>query len=307
MKTLLFFLVVLTVVGLNAINFIPLTNTELSVLLDLESIELYEFEIVEITTVKEREGRVDNWKGVRFSEILRKWTHLRNWEYEFLASDNYLIRLNIEEIARFNPIIAIERNSTALPKGQWRLVSPNMPEMYWVSHITEIREKAELVFQEPERIYPFHSVLNQTRLYINPLPFENVRGHRLTDILSILNNKQNGYIRIVTIDGIEQTLPLESYLKNAIMTVENSDENVSTYSIQCPDIPSGMWLRNIMLLQVNEGIVFFFSNVDKVANRQYRNFIEFVSKKNRVAHTDSGTYEVTNWESLNWQEILYIQ
>ena len=259
MKKIITVFLHITCICLQALTFYPITDTEFSAILDLESIAEYDFEIVEITTVRNRHGieTTEIWKGIRITELIRRWTHLRNWDYEFIAEDNYFVRLNIEQIANFNPIIALERNSVPIPEGQWRLVSQNMPAMLWVSNISEIHERPVVLFQEPERVFQLQSVLSHVRLHSNPHPFEGKSGYRFSDIISIINNTTPSHVRLLSTDKVEQILPYDKYLQNAYLIVNVDEDEITTYSIQSVDMPYGMWQKFLLQIQTNEAIIDF--------------------------------------------------
>ena len=252
-KTILIILMLIPII-VSGINFHIITEEPFMVTLDKQTIVTNEFEIVEITTFRDRDGLVttDIWQGVRFTELIRRWTHLRNWDYEIIGADNYFIRLNIEQIALYNPIIAISRNGYNLPEGEWRFIAQDMPIMYWVSHITDIKETQKVIFPEPSRTFQHTTVLNQVRLYVNPEPFTNSTGYKFSDIISIVNTTTPEYVKIVSKDGLEQVLPYQTYLRYAILAISND-----SYSIQSMEMPNGMWQKNIYSIQTNDVLLLF--------------------------------------------------
>ncbi|MCL2064803.1 MAG: hypothetical protein FWG98_10610 [Candidatus Cloacimonetes bacterium] len=304
-------MLILITVSLFGINFHPFierhsendTEVEIFAKLDLENIETNGFEIIEFITVRERNGveRTETWKGVRFLDVIRRWTHLRNWDYELLSTDGYLVRLNIQDLALYTPIIAFERNSIPLQEGRWRLVSQNMPEMYWIANITDIYERSEVVFEEPVRIWTHQTLLSQMRLYTNLEPFVEVQGYRFDDLFFTKDSPYFGHVRLVSKDGIEQLLPYPEYLKNAFLVIDNG-----VLSIKCPDMPTGMWLKDIMLIQTDGNIIFFHDGVDKIENSKYREFLRLISQFDWLESTANGYQPVTDWERINWSEIDYL-
>ena len=263
-----------------------------------------EFDIVERVTIRTRNGedRKDIWSGIRFTDIQKKWRLTESQVIQFLAHDRYLIMLNQSQIAEFDPIIAVARNSRPLDNTQFRLVSDDMPEMFWVANLRRITPIKEIVIPEPVTIYTYHTILPQVRLHENPEPFTGVKGYRLWDIVSIFSRTSSVTIRLVSKDGLEQIIDFQEYLRDAVLVVEGD-----VFSIQSPSMPSGMWLKDIMLIEVNAMAVFFYRNIDRENNEKYREFIERASRRDRTAYSLAGRMEITDWEELRWESITFVR
>ena len=265
---------------------------------------LKEFDMEEITTVRQKndEEQKDLWSGVRLKVVMQKYGLTNSESLEFLAHDKYLIRLNQDEIAKYNPLIAFERNGKKLDESKIRLISEEMPEMYWIANLHRITPIKEIVITEPVNIYPYHTIINRIRLHDNPKPFVNVKGYKLNDIVTYFTRTSDIYIRLVSKDGLEQILPYSTYFNDAYLIVDNDK-----FSIHAPDMPTGMWQKDIMLIDVNGNNVFFYKDIDKENNQSYKNFIELINGKERKAYYLDYSHIITNWKDLKWEELQYIQ
>ena len=270
----------------------------------LNETTIKDFDLVTIEVSRERNGEemVDSWRGIRFIDIQNRWGLTQSQFIQFLAHDKYLVMLNQQQIAEFDPIIAVERNSSPLDAMRYRLISPSMPAMFWVAGLQRITPIKEIVIPEPVTIYPYHTALSHVRLQENPAPFVNVKGYRLWDIISMFTNTSSVVVRIVSKDGLEQILDFNVYLHDAILAVDDGK-----FSIQSPSMPSGMWLKDIMLIEVNAMAVIFYRGIDRENNEMYREFVERISRRNRTAHSLAGIMEITNWENFRWENATFVR
>ena len=255
-----------------------------------------EYETTTIVTTREKRGTVNTevWQGVLLSDFIYQ-SGISEFEViEFLADDKYLVRLSLEQIREFKPMVALSRNREKLNPNQYRLIGEDMPDMYWVANIEKITFLQKKDFLAPLRIYSYHWILDQLRLHYTP-----VRGFRFSDIFNILDRNAAGPVKLVSKDGMEQILPL-SYFKNAYL--QQDDDKYSLYSF---DIPSGMWMKDIMIISINNKAIFFYDDIDKEENIKYREFIDLVSE-NDIYVTFPNMRKVTDWDEIDWGGITFV-
>jgi hypothetical protein len=262
------------------------------------------FNIIKIETNRVRNdvSRVDTWRGIRLTEIIKKYNLTDSDAIEFLAPDRYRIVLKKSEIEEYDPIIAIQRNDTIFTKDQYRLISQNMPEMYWIANIAVIRPIKTIMIPDPRRIVPYHTLQNFIRLYTDPEPFVNVKGYSIFDMVNLFSNNLNVFVRTVSIDGMEQNLSFMENYSGAFLVIDGDG-----FKIQAPMIPTGMWQKDIMLIDINGYIIFFYNSVDTDTNVAYKDFINLLSGKERKMTTDEGTFVITNWNKIVWENVRYIE
>jgi len=269
-----------------------------------EDKELKDLEIIEITTQREKDEIIkkDVWRGVRLYDIMQRIANDNDDVIDFYARDNYYIRLNKTDINIENsPIIAIERNNKQLDENKYRLIGKTIPEMHWISDITNITFTQLYIIKEPKFIYPYHTITSNLRLYTDPAPFVGIKAYKLWDLISRFARTSNVNVRIVSKDNFEQVLNFNDYLKNAYLAV---DEN--KFSIYAPEIPTGMWQKDILLIQIDSTIIVFYHNID-TQSEAYQNLIKLASKKERTQSNINGSNAIYNWENLKWENIIFIQ
>ena len=195
----------------------------------------------------------------------------------------------------------MERNSVALEYTRLRLVSEKMIDMFWIAGIEGIREVSEMPFLIPNRVYPYHTILEQVRLHVNPAPFVDVRGYRVRDIVRLLSNDADIDVRLVSKDGIEQILSFKDYFYNAILAIEGE-----SYNILSPDMPTGMWLKDVMIIDFNQIVIFFHKNIDKENNFKYQDFMKLLSGRDWTVRSKYERAILTDLEELTWENVVFI-
>ena len=213
-------------------------------------------DVVELTTIREKDNnrREDNWQGVRLADFLQKNNIVDAQVMQFISSDKYQVMLSQSEIDEFDPIIATARNGQPSPDTEYRLVSQGMPEMFWISHIRYVIPIKSVETYEFQYEKPISEVTGMLSLLTNPGPFTGVQGYSVSDFVKLFIADFKGSVKFTSRDGIFQTLSMENYLKNAYLIVDKGN-----FNLQSPDMPTGMWQKNISMIEIN-GI---FINFDK--------------------------------------------
>ena len=226
----------------------------------IESIsDYFTTEKVETTTIRRRnrQSTTEFWSGYSVKSIIDLLSEsspftLTDYNYVFISTDRYLVRFDWDDILLYNPIIAVERNSIPLEENSYRLVALDMPAMYRIADIIRLNIVRKHLFSEPERNYSAQVIFEQMRLYTDPEPFENIHAYRFADIFRVTSIRNVGYVRLVSSDGLEQVLDYSDYLENAYLVLEEGK-----YSLRSTDMPSGMWIKDIGLIQTDEVKIIF--------------------------------------------------
>jgi len=269
-----------------------------------ENIDLNESQLTEIITTREKNDIVkkDIWKGVKLFTLLELHKKVEFDAIEFYAGDNYFISLKKADITPENsPIIAIRRNETNLNEDKYRLIGNDIPEMYWISDIIKIKLTQSYKVEEPSIIYPYHTIVSRLRLYSAPEPFVDIKAYKIWDIVSKFAGSSNTKVRIVSKDGLEQILDFSPYLRDSYLAVKDNK-----FSVYAPNMPTGMWQKDILLIQVGSNMVFFYDELD-IKSKAYQDFVSLSSKQERKQNTNNGFRKVIDWETLKWKDIIFIQ
>ena len=255
MKKVIFILVLIIFIKLSSITIIHQNNEY-----ELKSFE--QFESVEIQTFREKKSKknTENWQGIALIQILDKFEIKNYEEIKFLSSDNYLIRLKRKDIINFNPIIAIYRNGEKLSEDKLRLIIPEMRDMFWIRNLERIETVIDPEILFPRTIFIAENILKYKSLRTNLKPFKNAVGFKFNDLLAdVFPILQNEFLLIGN-DGIRHKLDYETYLQDAVLVLEDGN-----YDLKSPEMPAGMWIKNLSYIQDNERAILFLRNFESWA------------------------------------------
>jgi hypothetical protein len=247
------FLMVIMLSFLASLGAVTLKTAEKSVELDIPA--LFAALPAELVTEKEKDGNVEqrHWQGIFLQELLAKSNISEFDQVKFSSEDNYLVRLSQEEITRHNPMIALRLNNEVL-KDNNRLVIPDMPGMYWIRSVAliEIEQNPEMVM--PQTLYFAEPHLAKIDLTADPAPFTDVQGYYLPQLLQVLMPSLEGQYLLTGVDGISHLLDYSDYLTKAVLV-----KTEKGYIMQSPQMPGGMWIKNLAYIQKGETAVIFRS------------------------------------------------
>jgi len=216
--------------------------------------ELRDLNSYEIKTERDKNGehRSEIWIGASLKDILDKFSIKEFEKLQVVASDNYMVRFDPDEIEAAEPIIAYSVDGKDLENEYVRLIAPRKRDMFWIRDITKfiVEEKSEMY--DPEMIFIAESILNRKPLHTNPEPFMDVTGYFCRELLEEVFPTPEGEYLLVAKDGVRHTLEFNNYLSKAALI---NDEG--KYSFQSPQMPAGMWIKDLAYIQKDEiGIVF---------------------------------------------------
>ena len=260
---------------------------------------------IELSTIREGKGdepqKEDTWEGVILTDFLTKHEIAGFEVIQFIASDKYQVMLNQSEIAQFEPIIATKRNGQLLKENEFRLIAKDMPEMHWVSNLKYVIPILEIPKYQFLYAMPFKKLEDHLNLITDPEPFKNVQGYSVNAIINVFLYEFNEYVTFTSRDGISQTLSIDNYLKNAFLIIDNGN-----YNLQSPEMPYGMWLKNLLFMEMRGVVLVFTENVDFKNDKGYLDFIKFLSSEPRTRQTPRGYYNETDYDNLDWEDTYRI-
>ena len=235
--------------------------------------ELRDLNSYEIRTERDKNGvhKSEIWIGASLKDILDKFSIKVFEKLQVVASDNYMVRFDPEEIKAAEPIIAYSVDGKDLENEYIRLIAPHKRDMFWIRDIARfiIEEKSELY--DPEMIFIAENILNRMPLQTDPEPFTDVTGYFCRELLDEVFPTLDGEYLLVAKDGVRHTLEFNNYLSKAALI--NGD---GKYSFQSPQMPAGMWIKDLAYIQKDEiGIIF----IDQFTNwhdmKKLLNWIKF--------------------------------
>ncbi len=222
--------------------------------IELDRAQLLSQPITKIETVREKKGMTikEVWTGVRIEDLVKLVTETSSWQTVVLRSeDNYQVRLSRQEVLESGAIISWDRDGKPQKNNGTRVIVPGMRQMYWINDPVLLLVEAEQETIPPTAIVNGDLILATLTKGEIP-PFEKDEGYFFRDLASALFPDVRGSYRLIARDGITHNLTLEPYLQNAVVAAKGD-----TLFLKSPDMPGGMWIKELVYIQKDDlGVVF---------------------------------------------------
>ena len=230
--------------------------------LDLE--DLAEHEQVLWETNRERDGRdrIDWWSGVLLDDILASLQIRNHHQLRFASLDKYQIRLTVEELKDHPALIALKRNDLTLSENNLRLVIPGLRDMFWIQGLDVIQVEDYQQMPLPDVIYFAEDLINEILFKKNSLSDQKERDISFTELISSVYPVLQEEFLLIARDGISHRLDFETYLNSGFLIRDDKG-----YNLQSPDMPIGMWIKNLAYIQFFDRAIIFrdqFTNLSAV-------------------------------------------
>ncbi len=214
----------------------------------------------ELKTHRDKDGEIrdDIWIGASLKDILVEFQISDFDQLRFTSEDNYQVRLTKLEIEEYSPIIALNRNDEELNEEKLRLVVPQIRDMFWIQGIVSVTTEQEDDMPAPYTLFVAEKIIENIEIVPDPEPFKNMEGFFFIDLISPKYPNLQDEFWLVSADGVSHKLDFEKYLRNAVLIVDERK-----YNLQSPDMPGGMWVKNLAYIQMSDRAIFF---KDKLSN-----------------------------------------
>ncbi len=226
----------------------------------LEALKKLDQQKVKTEYEKRGELRKNTWSGIPVKLLLKEsdiWKD--NSEFVFQSADNYLVRLNSEDLPSDKAIIALTKDGEELDEEHIRLIVKDMRDMFWIRGIAKISRTEPNEIQLPEYVFNGENFIKIYNFDNDPGKFKNDEGYKLADFLNKAFPSTEGEFTIFGKDGVNHTLDFDQFLKNArILKDEKS------FSLKSEDMPGGMWIKNLICVFRNNRVIFFTTNYEEV-------------------------------------------
>jgi len=283
---------------------LTIQNNQQSYEISLE--EIKSFRSLEISTEREKDGEVknDTWQGSSLLDVLSKYSITDFARLQVIASDNYMVRYEQDEITDQSPILAYNRNGEDLSVEYLRLIAPEKRDMFWIRDIARILVEADTKLFRPEVIYIAENLLSAKPLRPDPHPFEDVEGYFCKDLLEGIFPMLEGEFMLIAKDGVRHSLDYNNYLAEAVLIFDEGN-----YALQSPQMPAGMWIKDLAYIQQDETAVLFvdqftdWSLVKEFLNCQDEAQVTAVSAERSAVILFSEPYtssQLKGFERLEW-------
>jgi hypothetical protein len=254
------------------------------------------------TTQREKDSEIkkDIWEGITVLSILTELNIEKYDELKFTSDDNYMVRIKKADILKHDPILAFKRNVKELVPEKLRLVIPGMRDMFWIQGVVQIETLNSNKMQFPHTLYIAENILSNKDLQSELKPFVDVSGYRFPQLIEDIFPLMQEEILVVGKDGIQHLLDYQKYLKNAVLVAKDG-----AFNLQSPDMPAGMWIKNIAYVQQFDRAVFFKSHFEDL--NQMAQLLDWqdipaqinIITENEILEIDSDTsFKDDKWEIL---------
>jgi hypothetical protein len=298
---IIFVFILLCIAGLQALQVIH-ENNEYQ--LTLEEFSRYTQRSFTTQREKDNETKKDNWEGITVQSILAELNIEKYDELKFTSDDNYMVRIKKADILKYDPILAFKRNGKELVPGKFRLVIPGMRDMFWIQGVVYIETLNSIKMQFPRTLFIAENILRKKDLQTELEPFVDVTGYRFPQLIEDIFPLMQEEILVVGKDGVQHLLDYQKYLKNAVLV-----KNEGTFNLQSPDMPAGMWIKNIAFVQQFDRAVFFKSHFQDLSQMtQLLDWQVIPAQINIITENETLVIDSnTSFNNNKWEEVKCIK
>lgn len=213
----------------------------------------------EFTTVREKDGetRRDTWQGIRFDQWLKKHVSAPFSVIRFESADRYLVNLSRAEWDTLACWLVFGADGKDFPEQAMRIIFPALRDMKWVRDVSRVVLEDFDPLKLPLRFEFLDERLKETSLQEDPAPFVDTKGYYFKDLLPLSARNDTCAVVLYSQDGMKLALEYPLHLEGAILEV--SDDG---FNLKSPSIPGGMWLKNIIYIQMNDFALIDTQNID---------------------------------------------
>ncbi|MCD6177596.1 MAG: molybdopterin-dependent oxidoreductase [Candidatus Cloacimonetes bacterium] len=274
--------------------------------INIDQTKLDSYEKVELATHRSDDGeeKDDDWIGIKLIDILQEYSISNYDKICFTSSDNYLVRISKEDILNKKVILALVRNGMTLDNEHIRLVIPEIRDMFWIQDISTIKTESISDILFPHTLYFAEPIINKTQIRDELPPFIKVTGYTFPNIMSQVFPFLKDEMLIVGKDGVKHNLDYDKYLKNALL-IKNGD----SFDLKSPDMPAGMWIKNLAYVQIFDVAVIFKSHFTSLTDvNSILNWNSFPAEvilhfgENNKKQSSNENFKTGNWNKAEWLE-----
>lgn len=209
--------------------------------------DLHKHETMELKTSREKDGqiRLNNWLGFRFDIWLIQQDLGEFSTIRFESADRYLVSLSRAEFEAMESWLVTAQDEVPFEDFALRLIIPSLREMNWIRDLKRVVLEDFKPLQRPWRFYLMQTFLQGSKLHNEPAPFVNIQGYFFKEFLPRLSESENFQVILYSRDGLKQNLEFPLHLEGAVL--EKTEQ--ATYDLKSPQIPGGMWVKDIIYLQ----------------------------------------------------------
>jgi hypothetical protein len=260
-----------------------------------EDINLHKYSRQNLQTlITEREGEQEVWRGVSLTSILDKYTDFS--KIVLRSDDGYQVELSSSEAGK--ALLALYNNNETI-RGSNRLIVPQKRQMFWIKEVTQIELQAQAALPALQQIIIAETWLQKFGKPHQLLPFKDSVGYFFDEVASSILLFLQAEYQLVAADGVQHNLDYEKYLQKAILS-----QNGLAYDVKSPDMPGGMWLKDIAYIRVYDRALVFASQLQNWSELQQLTGLQLKPGKIKI---DGQIYSYRDFRTLPWQNYEIIQ
>ncbi|HPF09259.1 MAG: hypothetical protein PHU99_09975 [Candidatus Cloacimonetes bacterium] len=216
----------------------------------------------EFSTSREKDGvlNTQNWTGIRFDKWMAEQKLGDFARIKFLSKDRYEVSFSKVEWDTLSCWLAYAEGGKTFPKQQFRIIFPFLREMHWVRDLDRVVLENEKDIAIPRKVFSFANFFQHQELINDPKPFKRMQGYSLDLFLGELSEKPVKDIILYSADDLIQNLIYPSQLSGAVMELTEDGK----YNLKSPQIPGGMWMKDIVYLQCDNSAIINLKYISKL-------------------------------------------
>jgi hypothetical protein len=239
-------IIFLTILPLSALQLVDSNGLQR----EFDNALLHKHPTQEIKTSREKDGvvRLNNWDGFRCDIWLKEQNPGNYNNIRFESSDHYQVNLSKSEFESLESYLVIAQDGVPFENNALRLIFPTLREMQWIRDLQRIVLEDFKPLPRPRRFYLMESFLAKQALIHEPKPFVKIDGWLFSDLLQPLSDLPEKQVILFSRDGLKQSLRYPYHLDGAVL-----EKAAEGYNLKSPQIPGGMWVKDIVYLQCDSG------------------------------------------------------
>lgn len=216
----------------------------------------------DFSTSREKDGVVNTqtWTGIRFDKWLAEQRLGDFARIKFLSKDRYEVSFSKVEWDSLTCWLSYAESGKTFPNQQFRIIFPYLREMHWVRDVQRVVLENEKDIPIPIKLISFERFFKDQVLTKDPKPFKRLQGYSLDLFLGKLSEKPIKDIVLYSADGLIQNLSYPSQLSGAVLELTEDRK----HNLKSPQIPGGMWMKDIVYLQCDSAAIIDMRHVSKL-------------------------------------------
>lgn len=221
--------------------------------------ELASLPRTEMKTIRYKDGqdRLDTWQGIRFDHWLQQrydqpWSVIR-----FKSADRYLVNLNRAEFDTLECWLVFTENGRELDQGNLRIILPALRDMKWVRDLQRVVLENFDPLKLPSRFEFLEQRLESGQINQKTLSKEDTKAYPFSALIPQGSSDDRIRVILYSRDGIKLSLEYPQHLAEAVLEVTDDG-----FNLKSPQLPGGMWLREIIFIQLEDLALISTQNLD---------------------------------------------